>query len=552
MAAALLSALTGIPFVLRHAGSDRYRLMKNADLWMAYRTAFSSADLVQTAGGDYFGLGVDPDKASNAPSGTYIPPEFHPGEPALDLTTAIDDLSRLGWSGQTGQGAPDPGKPVVGMYGKAGISKGTFALLDTIADHPSLGNVQVVLVSGGPGMAAVREHVWKHRLNNRVWTMPFLPHWRMASFIRACDAVCALEHNFPIPQHGTGIVREILACGTPLVLSEELARKDSPPSSLTAINRVVCDPGDTSSVKRALETAFDGPAISDEEVTALQGQIADERLSMASWFEKCLISASQSRPPHTAQPRAIQSAVDKRREWIAEQAPTLWRLSSAELESICARDYAATVDFLYAIVGYSNEVASADHDTDDAADDWALARLEAALLWMHTNWEAAGGVGPFQFPRGCVPVSALPSSELTPYPPPHVRRPLSTRLRLALEVTPEAFEEINRRIRASGNWWVPLVQIPDGIGTGRKYLWLFTKSPSLEGVIYRVSNSIVRVLDLCDGSRNREEIERNALGPGRNGAVVDAMWLELVSRQLTTDVWFPEEAGSASAKDAVS
>jgi hypothetical protein len=44
-------------------------------------------------------------------------------------------------------------------------------------------------------------------------------------FIRACTAVCFLERDFPISFHGPTIPSEILACGTPLVVSREITNK---------------------------------------------------------------------------------------------------------------------------------------------------------------------------------------------------------------------------------------------------------------------------------------------------------------------------------------
>ena len=94
------------------------------------------------------------------------------------------------------------------------------------------------------------------------YILPLLPNWRVPGFIRACTAVCFLERDFPVAIHGPMLPREILACGTCLVLSGEIAEKqryrrdlrdsenvlliDDPkdrPALAAVLRGVVCRPG---------------------------------------------------------------------------------------------------------------------------------------------------------------------------------------------------------------------------------------------------------------------------------------------------------------------
>ena len=59
------------------------------------------------------------------------------------------------------------------------------------------------------------------------WLIPVIPHWKVPEFIRACDAVCFLERNFPIKIHTPTVPREILACGRCLLLSREIMEKQA-------------------------------------------------------------------------------------------------------------------------------------------------------------------------------------------------------------------------------------------------------------------------------------------------------------------------------------
>ena len=60
---------------------------------------------------------------------------------------------------------------------------------------------------------------------DRILQLPFLPHWRVPEFLRGCLAVCCLEQDFPIGFHSPLIASEVLLCGTCLVASTELIGK---------------------------------------------------------------------------------------------------------------------------------------------------------------------------------------------------------------------------------------------------------------------------------------------------------------------------------------
>ena len=64
-------------------------------------------------------------------------------------------------------------------------------------------------------------------LADKVRVLPLVPHWRMPAFLRSCTAVCVLERDFPIELHGPLTPREVLACGSCLVVSAEVAAKQT-------------------------------------------------------------------------------------------------------------------------------------------------------------------------------------------------------------------------------------------------------------------------------------------------------------------------------------
>ena len=119
-------------------------------------------------------------------------------------------------------------RPYFGICGKLGESKGSFSLLAAM-DRLKRAGLDVGLVALAHGQPEVekefRARAQKLGLTDRVLQIPFLPHWRVPEFLRACFAVCCLEQDFPIRFHTPIIAREVLLCGTCLVGSTEVIRK---------------------------------------------------------------------------------------------------------------------------------------------------------------------------------------------------------------------------------------------------------------------------------------------------------------------------------------
>jgi hypothetical protein len=120
----------------------------------------------------------------------------------------------------------DPQIPTIGVYGKIGIAKGTFdliAALGRLAREGVAFNFAAMIGEAQAGKLVPT--LRSHGIFDRSCLVPFLPCWKVPAFIRACTAVCFLERDFPIAIHGPIVPREILACGTCLLLSGEIAQK---------------------------------------------------------------------------------------------------------------------------------------------------------------------------------------------------------------------------------------------------------------------------------------------------------------------------------------
>ncbi len=230
-AAYLASQWTGIPYVVKHAGSDLGRLMNHRDLVTAYREVLKAADCV------WSGLGADPFLAIGVKEenlwtniGAILPPIFSPETPPLDLNALLEKLAAVKSDHVQNvliNTSPIPlAKPTIGIYGKVGEVKGSFDLIAALGVLKRKGlDFNFVALTQGTVLDSFKDAIKAHGLEDRAWMLPFIPHWKVPGFLRACTAVCFLERDFPITFHGPQIPTEVLACGTCLILSGEIAAK---------------------------------------------------------------------------------------------------------------------------------------------------------------------------------------------------------------------------------------------------------------------------------------------------------------------------------------
>lgn len=264
VAASLTSSWTGIPFGLRNAGSDVGRLYRHEGLQQTYGQISLQADFWLTSeriGRGLQLLGVDPERLYPVWF-TALPPElFNPAVAPLPLRAIVDRLD-LGDT-NTERSQFDPDLPTIGMYGKIGITKGSWDILAATAELYSRGrrfNLVIVGDSRRDGANRIRAEAQRLGIARFVTVLPFLPPWGVPKFIRACDAVAFLERDFEIAIHSPIVPREVMACGTCLILSNDIAGrvvyKDlladrrnvflTDPRNVTdlanVIESVVCDP----------------------------------------------------------------------------------------------------------------------------------------------------------------------------------------------------------------------------------------------------------------------------------------------------------------------
>jgi glycosyltransferase involved in cell wall biosynthesis len=259
----LASRWTCRPLLVKHAGSDLDRLFGVPDLATTYKEILRSAEGVVTQPKlipRFLGMGVRQDRLYHDVPYSVPTEVFHPQAELLDIAElALPSLIE--------EAAATPGKfnpkiPSIGIYGKVGQSKGTFDLISALGILAREGTrfnllAMVGKAQGEKLIPALRDA----ELLTRTYVIPLLPNWKVPSFIRVCTAVCFLERDFPVEIHGPIVPREVFACGTCLILSEEIARKQRYREELTPGRNVVMvkDPRDHVNLAIALSSVLTYP-----------------------------------------------------------------------------------------------------------------------------------------------------------------------------------------------------------------------------------------------------------------------------------------------------
>ena len=271
MAAQLASVWTGVPYGLRHAGSDVGRLYKHADLGEAYdHIARNSSFWISGSNAVIRGLlraGVPADRFYAVPFHSLHTGYFRPDTDPMRFDEVGGNISRLrvsrGFHPYYGV-RMQPGLPTIGIYGKIGQAKGTFDLLRALAEvRKQAGRFNIAVVTGGISgtIEKFQEAATTLGLSDEISLLPFMPPWKIPGFIAACDAVAFMERDFPIGIHRPTVPREVLACGTCLLLSRDVADYQEYAGLLRhGENCLIAEPRDTAALAASLRVVIDNPA----------------------------------------------------------------------------------------------------------------------------------------------------------------------------------------------------------------------------------------------------------------------------------------------------
>jgi glycosyltransferase involved in cell wall biosynthesis len=337
----LASEMTGVPHVVRMAGSDAGRLWHHPQLDTLYDHVLRSAACV-IAGVAVreraVERGVNPSQIAFA--GGYALPEtlFTPDGPVLNVKSLIGEFGSADPVGDTLWGDFTGERNYFGVYGKLGETKGSFALLAAMGRLKQAG-VDVGLIALAHGKPDVerrfRQMAAELDLTDRILQIPFLPHWRVPEFLRGCLAVCCLEQDFPIRIHSPMVAREALLCGCCLVASKEVLGKlpeyDQLPSGYGCV--AVDNVHDIGELARRLADIANDPA--PAAIVGARGRAFALRLEMQTEFPRRLDKILTATATRKRLPAVLSGHSEKSRS--SDDPFQLTRLCADALQKITSK-----------------------------------------------------------------------------------------------------------------------------------------------------------------------------------------------------------------------
>ena len=211
VAALMVKQFTGIPFAIRHAGSDIYRLLRSEDLSLVLGRTLQNADLLfMSSSLRRLTRRLRIPRYKVAPIvRRALPPQFSPEGEKFAFPSE--------WQ-------RPKGVPLIVYFGKTARNKGIMEMLEVIATMKQ--DVRLLMVTNGNMLEQVKKRVAEdEQLQKRVWFSDFVAPWVVPQILRSADVLMQLENKFPIPIHTPTQPHEGVACGVPLLLSEEMAAK---------------------------------------------------------------------------------------------------------------------------------------------------------------------------------------------------------------------------------------------------------------------------------------------------------------------------------------
>lgn len=497
VAAHLCSSWTGVPYVVRNAGSDLGRLMHRGGLGTAYREVFRRADGV-CASNPYpmIGLGVRPDRLYPGPRPSLVSKCFHPGVEPLDLNAHLAEVARSHPALVPNQRPLDPALPVIGVYGKMGVAKGSFDLLAALGALRREGlRFNFVALTRGRKMSIYLKAIEDQGLADVTWVLPFVAHWKVGRFLRACRAVCFLERDFPIAFHTPTVPREVLASGTCLILSGEIAAKQALRDRLVSGENVliVPDPRVCADLAAALRQAIEDPvgaeAIGRRGAALLAGA---EELDLGAAYGRLLADViARRRGEPSAFSAAERGLAANRGEALRRMTPALIKVlgggAEAAVEAFLEARPAAPAGPFEDAADFCRWVEAARGGADPALAD--AARFTGLLVWM-------GGILPEEEARPPFDRPDLGEARRASGGPGAVGglAPLCTRwLRV------ERFSALPPSLGSPS-------EAPPGPDPGGEVIYAFHKRQNANGHHFRINAWTAELLRRCDGARTLEAL----------------------------------------------
>ena len=244
--ASYLSTLFSIPYVANHAGSDLGRLCKENHFRNIFSKSLERCEMIFTRRNSINLLRTTFPEISDSQirvikKGNKLPKIFDVKAKAVSLSNEILKARNIFsnnkfYSNESSMlaaindGLPNNEIPTLGMYGKIGKSKGSFAIIEALNELLNNGvEFNFIYIAGGT-KATFSEFVKNlcdfPNLISKIWIIPYVSYIKIPNFIKVFDITLFLENGFSIDIHNPTVPFEILAIGSCLITTDEITKKN--------------------------------------------------------------------------------------------------------------------------------------------------------------------------------------------------------------------------------------------------------------------------------------------------------------------------------------
>jgi glycosyltransferase involved in cell wall biosynthesis len=235
--------ITGVPQILRHAGSDIGKLFKSTSYSTLFNSIFQRVDKILTypqLKDMFISMGIPESRISIDDRVIVDTRAFNP---------QVDPFPISEYTGKKFSGCP-----IITYIGKINYywhSKGLLELVEAIKDIQK--DFLLLFVANGKGLREFEMLLETKGLREKSLFLNFLPPWEIPSVIKLSACVVLPEREFPIEYHVPILPKEVMAVGKCLVLGKEIAYNQFYGNLVDHENVLLVDPKDISDFRNVLE-----------------------------------------------------------------------------------------------------------------------------------------------------------------------------------------------------------------------------------------------------------------------------------------------------------
>jgi glycosyltransferase involved in cell wall biosynthesis len=246
----LAKSITGVPQILRHAGSDIGKLLISTSYGSLFKFIFQRVDKILTypqLKELFISMGISESKISIDDKVIVDTRAFNPRVNPFPLSESTD--------------LKITGCPIITYIGKINYyweSKGLIELVEAAKDIKE--DFLLLFFSNGRGLKEFKMFLEEHGLMGKSVFLNFLPPWKIPSVIKLSTCVVLPERDFPVKYHVPILPKEVMAVGKCLILGKEIAYNQYYGNLIDKENVLLVDPKNIPGFRNVIEFVIRNPA----------------------------------------------------------------------------------------------------------------------------------------------------------------------------------------------------------------------------------------------------------------------------------------------------